>query len=59
MKTACVPWVVCVTYASSQSAKPADLRTLPLFAIGQDTEHRLFVETEMSLSLMAVQAHVP
>ena len=58
MKTAWVPWVVRVTYASSQSANPADLRTLPLFATGQDPEHRFFVESEMSPSLMAVQAHV-
>ena len=58
MKIAWVPWVVRVTYVSSHSAKPADLRTLPLFATGQDSEHRLFVEHEMSPSLMAVQAHV-
>ena len=58
MKTAWVPWVVRVTYASSQCAKRADLHTLPLFATGQDPEHRLFVEPEMSPSLMAVQAHV-
>ena len=58
MKTAWVLRVVRVTDASSQSAKPADLRTLSLFATGQDPEHRFFVEPEMSPSLMAVEAHV-
>ena len=58
MKTAWVPWVVRVTYRPTQSGKPANLRTLPLFATGQDPEHRLFVDPDMSPSLLAVQAHV-
>ena len=58
MKTAWVPWIVPITYSSSISAKPADLRQLSLFCTGQDPDQRLFTKLEMSPTLMAIQAQV-